>query len=112
MSDLLTHWAVFDDCRRLAAADAEVDPFINRLLDQKGDYARLGAIARSGSRWMPPIPKPAHANREAAAGDERLQQRMAFALGGILHFPADHVFKPLMSGLAQADWNATHHLMQ
>ena len=26
MSDLLTHWAVFEDCRRLAQFDARIDP--------------------------------------------------------------------------------------
>lgn len=41
-----------------------------------------------------------------------MQQKIGFALGGILHFPADQVFKPMMSRLAQADWNSTHHLMQ
>jgi hypothetical protein len=112
MSDLLTHWAVYDDCRRLAATDAQMDPFINCLLDEKGHYARLGAIARSGSRWMPTILKNAYPQRAKAATDERLQQKIAFALGGLLHFPADYVFKPLMSKLAQTDWDRAHHQMQ
>ncbi len=46
MSDLLTHWAVFDDSRRLATHDARVEPLFNRLLTEKSDYARLGAMAR------------------------------------------------------------------
>ena len=112
MSDLLTHWAVFDDCRRLAAIDPRTEPFFNRLLDDQREPARLGGITRYGSRWIPPILKSARADREAAESDERFRKRIAFALGGILHFPADQVFKPLMSELAQADWDSTHHLMQ
>jgi hypothetical protein len=30
-------------------------------------------------------------------------------LDGILHFPADQVFKPMMSELTQADWNSKPH---
>ncbi|MBW3623144.1 MAG: hypothetical protein KY468_07000 [Armatimonadetes bacterium] len=111
MSDLLTHWAVFDDSRRLAACDSMMEPLFNRLLEES-DPARLGAITRYGSQWIPRILKSAAKDREASESDEKAQQRIAFALGGILHFPADQIFKPLMSELTQADWDSTHHLMQ
>ncbi len=113
MSDLLTHWAVFDDSRRIAAQDENVEPLFKTILEEKRDYARMGAITRYGSQWMPPTLKSARERKEEAeGGDERLQQKLAFALGGILHFPADQIFKPLMSELAQADWDSTHHQMQ
>lgn len=112
MSDLLTHWAVFDDVRRLAAHDADVEPLFKRVLDEKHQLARLGALARGGSKWMPHIMQSALARRDALESDEKLLARLAFGLGGILHFPADAVFKPMMSELAQADWDSTHHLMQ
>lgn len=112
MSDLLTHWAVFDDSRRLAGCDPRMEPFFNRLLDEHREPARLGGITRYGSQWVPHILKSAAADRDAAESDEQARQRIAFALGGILHFPADQIFKPLMSELAQADWDSTHHLMR
>lgn len=112
MSDLLTHWAVFDDCRRLAVADATVEPLIKRLLDDKRDIARLGSVSRGGRWWMPHILKSAYAQRAQVDADPRLQQRIAYALGGILHYPADYVFKPFLSEVAQVDWDSTHHQMQ
>lgn len=112
MSDLLTHWAVFDDVRRLAAVDSQIEPLFNQILEHKSEAARLGAIARKGSIWMPHILQDAFAKRDEANSNERLQERIAFALGGILHFPADHFFKPMMSELAHADWHAGHSAMQ
>jgi hypothetical protein len=112
MSDLLTHWAVFDDARRLAAHDTQCDSQLLQLLDNCNSFARLGAITRYGSQFVPRILNDALARKSEVANDERLQNKIAFALGGILHFPADHVFKPLMSELAQADWEDAHHAMQ
>lgn len=69
MSDLLTHWPVFDDARRLAAHDADVEPLFKRVLDEKHQLARLGALARGGSKWMPHIIQSALARRDALESD-------------------------------------------
>jgi hypothetical protein len=104
MSDLLTHWAVFDDTRRLASYDPAIEPYLVRVSNDYEAHARLGAIARSGGKWVPRLLQAAR----TAAGDElgtsspAATWRLAFALGGLLHFPADLVFKPLMKRLAPA----------
>lgn len=113
MSDLLTHWAVYDDCRRLASHDQSVLPFFNDLLRDYSNYARLGAIARYGSKFVPHI-LASEKNRQCDDEESRLRQlqRVAFATGGILHFPADQVFKPMISELANADWGSAHRQMK
>lgn len=112
MSDLLTHWAVFDDCRRLAQHDPRTEPLFARLLDGERDAARLGALTRGGSRWVPAILARARERWSGTPEDPLLAQKLAFALGGVTHFAADAVLKPLMSARAGADWNTTHRLMQ
>jgi hypothetical protein len=111
MSDLLTHWAIFEDLRRYAQLDAAIEPLFARLMDKEREYARLGAITRGGSKIVPGILTSA---RREWPGDNphRLEMRLAFALGMITHFPTDQVLKPLMSKLAGADWNSSHHQAQ
>jgi hypothetical protein len=108
MSDLLTHWAVFDDTLRLAATDQSIDPFMLELLIGDPDAARLGAIARKAAIWMPQILERAVSDRDEAVADPAMRRRIAFALGGLLHYPADFMFKPMMSRLADANW-AVHN---
>ena len=72
MSDLLTHWAVFEDCRRLALLDGRVEPLLARVMDEERQFARLGAIARSGAAFVRHVLKVA---REA--------HRRAWPLGAI-----------------------------
>lgn len=113
MSDLLTHWAVFDDCRRLAKHDPNIAPLFVHLLNEEQDAARLGAITRGGHRWGPAILAETRDQWPGSDDDEvKLGRRVAFALGGITHFAADAILKPLMSERAEADWNTTHHVMQ
>lgn len=101
MSDLLGHWAVFDDCRRVAAIDPGVAPFVNRILVAHELEARLGAISRGGGWWvyqlMPELRKQADVleDLDNPAGDAA-RRRLAYALGGIIHYPADHFVKPLL----------------
>jgi hypothetical protein len=112
MSDLLTHWAVFEDCRRLALLDDRVDPLLARVMHEEREFARLGAIARSGAAFVPHVLKPA---REAYRqnGEAGLPRRkLAFALGGITHYAADVIIKPLAKSRTQMDWNEAHHRMQ
>jgi hypothetical protein len=112
MSDLLTHWAVFDDCRRLVRRDPAIEPLFVRLIHEEREYARLGSISRGGGRWVPAILEHARSQWADTQDVTFLGRKLAFALGGIAHFPADFVMKPLMSKLAKADWDATHHAMQ
>jgi hypothetical protein len=41
-----------------------------------------------------------------------LRRKVAYAMGGIAHYPADYVMKPLMSEQSGSDWMDTHHKMQ
>jgi hypothetical protein len=112
MSDLLTHWAIHDDCRRIVLADPRFEPDFASVLTTHNPTARLGAITRYGGKWVPRLlgsHRPDPGQTFDTAG--RPGQRLAFALGGITHFSADYVMKPVMSRLAKADWNRTHHAM-
>ncbi|MFL7793609.1 MAG: zinc dependent phospholipase C family protein [Anaerolineae bacterium] len=112
MSDLLTHWAVFEDCRRLMLLDDRVDPLLARVMHAEREFARLGAIARSGARFVPHVLRSA---REAYRQDGEvspLRRKLAFALGGITHYAADVIMKPLLKSKTQMDWNEAHHRMQ
>lgn len=112
MSDLLTHWAVFEDLRRIAQVDPEIDPLLASILQEEREYARLGAISRGGSKFVPRILKAARQSWDSADDPALLRRKIAYALGGVTHFPTDHVLKPLMSELAQADWSSTHTMVQ
>jgi hypothetical protein len=112
MSDLLTHWAVFEDLRRIAALDPAVDPLFASILQEEREFARLGAISRGGRKFVPHILKDARQAWDSAADPALLRRKLAYALGGVTHFPTDYVLKPLMSELAQADWSSTHTLAQ
>ena len=105
MSDLLTHWAVFDDARRLAAQDAQVEPFFNEILDETADVARLGALSRGGNWWTGQILRAARAHPQP--DDARQRQKIGYALGGLLHYPADYKYKPLMKRLVREIPGAT-----
>jgi len=110
MSDLLVHWAVFDDSRRICQQDPMVDPYLAELIQNEREFARLGALSRGGRSFVPAVLQDARS--KGRTEDARDRRKLAFALGGITHFAADKVLKPLMSRLAKGDWNATHHEMQ
>ena len=113
MSDLITHWAVYDDAARLAALDARVSPFFLEILRDDAESARIGAVTRWGKIWVSQLlHKYRDLHRENGEFSPRDRQKLAFALGGLLHYPADFVFKPVFSRLANFDWNKAHHLAQ
>ncbi|HUZ17401.1 MAG TPA: hypothetical protein VMV68_03370 [Spirochaetia bacterium] len=117
MSDLLTHWAVFEDIRRLAGIDPKMSRELVSIIERERQYARLGSVSRSGVRFVPEILMRARnlwPQAKGAGGEELalLSRKVAYGVGGIAHFPADYILKPLMSRLTGADWNATHHEMQ
>jgi hypothetical protein len=112
MSDLLTHWAVFEDLRRIAQCDHAIDPLFASILQDDREFARLGAISRGGSVFVPHILKSARQAWDSSPDQAFLRRKIAYALGGVTHFPTDHVLKPLMSELVGADWNDTHYQLQ
>lgn len=109
MSDMLVHWAVFDDMRRIAAHDTSLLPVINEVMDEQVEFARLGALSRGGNKWIRHV---LNQWRDGCNQDELAHRKLAFALGGIAHYAADVVMKKLMSEKARADWNEAHAAMQ
>ena len=97
MSDLLTHWALFDDARRLLHFDSHVDPLLLEILDETERVARLGALARGGTWWTGRILRAARDDQKPA--NARWRQKLGFGLGGLLHFPADYEFKPMIGAM-------------
>ena len=100
MSDLLTHWALFDDARRLLHFDGHVDPLLLEILDETEGVARLGALARGGTWWTGRVLRAARADQKP--GEARWRQKLGFGLGGLLHFPADYEFKPMIGAMMRA----------
>jgi len=87
------------------------------IIQAERQYARLGAISRGGNRFVPHVLERARAEwpevqRAGGAKRDLLARKIAYALGGIAHYPADYILKPVMSRLAGANWNETHHAMQ
>jgi hypothetical protein len=87
--------------------DRRVESVFKDLLQAEVDVARLGAVSRGGRVFVPAL-----LQKPGAELTPEQRKRVAFALGGILHFPADQILKPLMSELAHAEWNREHHAMQ
>jgi hypothetical protein len=117
MSDLLTHWAVFEDMRRLATHDPRMAADLLGIIQAERQYSRLGSVSRGGVRFVPHVLKSARSAWpavKAAGGPARdlLARKIAYAVGGLAHFPADFILKPIMSKYAGVDWNDTHHAMQ
>ena len=110
MSDMLVHWAIFEDTARLAAADARIGDELAGVLCEQVTVARLGALTRGGGTWVPDIVKKART--KWGGGDAKLPARLAFALGGVTHWAADVVMKPVMSKLANEERNRPHVEMQ
>ncbi|TVR50502.1 MAG: hypothetical protein EA425_09585 [Puniceicoccaceae bacterium] len=107
MSDLLTHWAIMDDAVRIAERDTSVEPILKEVLREQEMPVRLGAICRQGARWIPQILPAARAAWESGNDWESAARRLGFALGGILHFPADLFMKPLLRSFGR-EWAADH----
>lgn len=100
MSDLLTHWAVYEDSRRLVQLDDQIIPLFKTLMESERDYARLGAITRGGNRWMPEILASARVRWQDEADPSKLGKKVAFCLGGLTHQACDNLMKSLMARLA------------
>lgn len=108
MSDMLTHWGVFDDCRRLAAGDPAIDPDFQHLMESERQYARLGAITRDGNRFMPSLLTVLRKRWETGRPETDTRRKLAFVLGCLTHQACDNAMKPLISQVAGADWSRAH----
>ena len=112
MSDMITHWAVFDDCRRLLKIDDTVEPVFGEVAENEAQVARLGALTRGGSRWMQPLLTLARDTWDDPAAHPAIDRRLAFVVGGITHQACDTVVKPLLSLHAGSEWNLAHDVLQ
>lgn len=103
MSDLLTHWAVFDDCRRLARFAGGIEPHFREAIEEQRQHARLGAIVRTERHWMQQLLERARAGWDEPANHPDLDRKLAFALAGMTHAACDRTMKPIRYRAVLAD---------
>jgi hypothetical protein len=112
MSDMLTHWATYDDCCRLAQLDETIAPDFRRLLVSNASEARFGTLTRGGGVWMEPTLRNAMARWNDPAQTQRNERNVAFVLGGLIHQSCDRVMKPLLTKAGGDDWSKVIYQMQ
>jgi hypothetical protein len=112
MSDMLTHWATFDDCRRLAQLDDRIVPEFRSAIDKGAEEARFGTLTRGGGIWMEPTLRNARARWNDPAQRTRNERNVAFVLGGLIHQSCDRVMKPILTEAGGADWSEMMAIMQ
>jgi hypothetical protein len=112
MSDMLTHWASFDDCRRLAQLDDSLIPEFRKLIEEQRHFARLGTLSFGGTTWMQPVLDLALKNWSDPKRDLKHERNVAFVLGGLIHQACDRVMKPILTNAAGVDWNNMQFAMQ
>jgi len=104
MSDMVTHWAAFEDCRRLAQLDEKIEPIFREVIESKREVGRLGTLTRQGKVWMPPMLRTAREQMNTPGGDEKAKRNLAYVLGGLIHAATDNVMKPVLSNMSGANW--------
>ena len=105
MSDMLTHWAAFEDCSRLARIDATIEPAFRAALAQNRQAGRLGTLTRLGAKWMQPMLEGVRDRWSESSRDPKLERNLAFVLGGLIHQATDNVMKPALSHAAGGTWS-------
>ncbi|MCG8351253.1 MAG: hypothetical protein MI924_26070 [Chloroflexales bacterium] len=103
MSDLLTHWAVSDDCRRLLPFADGIEPFFVEVLETERTFARLGAITRTEGYWIPPLLQWAREHRDQPALQPAIRRKVACCIAGLTHTACDRLMKPYMQAITYAD---------
>ena len=93
MSDLLTHWAVMDDSRRLMPFIDGVDPLFGETLQRHHLKARFGAISRTEGYWIPPTMRWIRAKWNDRDPGEFLESKLAFCVAGLTHTACDAQMK-------------------
>jgi hypothetical protein len=112
MSDMLTHWATFDDCRRLAQLDETIAPELRASIERGAEAARFGTLTRGGGVWMEPVLRKARARWQTPEESARNERNVAFVLGGLIHQACDRVMKPILTEAGGADWSEMMAVMQ
>jgi hypothetical protein len=105
MSDMLTHWAAFEDCCRLSGIDEEIESVFRDALERQREAGRLGTLTRLGAKWMQPMLESVRDQWSNARLDPKLQRNLAFVLGGLIHQATDNVMKPPLSRAAGGTWS-------
>jgi hypothetical protein len=105
MSDMLTHWAAFEDCSRLARIDETIEPVFRAALAQNREAGRLGTLTRLGAKWMQPMLEGVRDHWSESSRDPKLERNLAFVLGGLIHQATDNVMKPALSRAAGGTWS-------
>lgn len=103
MSDMMSHWAIFEDARKIAAQDEKFDSELSRVIATYLEYARLGTVSRGGNQWMAPIIKRARAAWDDPDAHPAQDRKLAYALGGLPHQAIDNVIKPYRHMVARRD---------
>lgn len=112
MSDMLTHWAVFDDSLRLMRGDTSIAEPFHQACEREAQIARLGALTRGGGTWMHPLLEIAREQWDDPDAHPLIDRRLAWVVGGISHQACDTVAKALLSKHAGSEWNLTHEVLQ
>jgi hypothetical protein len=112
MSDMLTHWAIFDDSLRLMQFDTSIARPLYEAAASETQIARLGALARGGGKAMHPLMALARDTWNDPDAHPLIDRRLAWVVGAITHQACDTVAKPLLSKHAHSEWNLTHEVLQ
>jgi hypothetical protein len=104
MSDMVTHWAAYEDCRRLAQLDEKLEPVFREVIESRRDVGRLGTLTRLGAKWMQPMLTTAMGQLKGGANNDVAKRNLAFVLGGLIHQATDNVMKPVLSNMSGANW--------
>lgn len=99
MSDLLTHLAVFEDCRRLIRFDDRIEPIFLAALTAEAKLARFGAIIRTEGHWAPPTLRWARQHWGTPGMRADLNRNVAFCAAALTHTACDRAMKALMQQL-------------
>jgi hypothetical protein len=105
MSDMLTHWAAFEDCCRLAQIDDRIEACFRSALEQQRAAGRLGTLTRLGAKWMQPLMTNVRARWHEKDADAKLERDLGYVLGGLVHQATDNVMKPALSRAAGGTWS-------
>jgi hypothetical protein len=102
---MLTHWAAFEDCCRLAQIDENIETPFRGALEQQREAGRLGTLTRLGAKWMQPMLESVRDGWSHSQRDPKLSRNLAFVLGGLVHQATDNVMKPALSRAAGGTWS-------
>lgn len=108
MSDLLTHWAVMDDCRRLMPFFEEIAQEFSACINRHHRIARLGAITRTEGHWIPPVLRWTRQHWDDSSMHPEVEIKLAFCVAGLAHTACDFHMKDLRTKSILADENSSN----